>query len=322
MRLFLVRHGESVDNVAGLYAGSRDSPLTNHGVLQARRLGAHLASRSSIIGPVHRIFSSNLQRAVKTAEAITEAQAGVAGVSDMPTVVQLAELRERDFGSEEGKRYGTRAQPAEIAARPVNWVEPESREAMKSRVDRFIQAYLIPTVLRGFESDANHSVVVVAHGIIHNVLLRSLLSQFGPEEITRLSRPSDPPGRSESLASWSNTGYLEANLRLVKRPATTAPVGLNSAALFPSQTNPPTAAQPALTAVGYSKGEAPALAIRMTVQTVNSNHHLAGLKKTRGGIGSAAFDQKQKTLDSMFSRPAQKPKFNTDGNGGSSSTRG
>lgn len=25
-RLFLIRHGETVDNVAGLYAGSRDSP--------------------------------------------------------------------------------------------------------------------------------------------------------------------------------------------------------------------------------------------------------------------------------------------------------
>ncbi|KAK7731824.1 hypothetical protein SLS53_008645 [Cytospora paraplurivora] len=303
-------------------AGSRDSPLTNHGVLQARRLGAHLASRSSTIGPVHHIFSSNLQRAVKTAEAITEAQAGVAGLGDVPVVVQLAELRERDFGSDEGKRYGTRAQPAEIAARPVDWIEPESRVAMKMRVDRFIQAYLIPAVLRGFESGANHSVVVVAHGIILNVLLRSLLSQFGPEEITRLSRPSDPPGRSESLATWSNTGYVEANLRLVKRPATMAPVGLNSSAPLPSQPTPPSAVQPALAAVGHGGGDASAFAIRMTVQTVNSNHHLAGLKKTRGGIGSAAFDQKQKTLDSMFSRPAQKPKLNIDGNGGSSSTRG
>lgn len=240
----------------------------------------------------------------------------------MPAVVQLAEIRERDFGSDEGKRYGTRAQPAEIAARPVDWVEPESREAMKTRVDRFIQAHLIPTVLRGFESDAHHSIVVVAHGIILNVLLRSLLSRFGPEEITRLSRPSDPPGRSESLASWSNTGYLEADLRLVKRPAITAPVGLKSVAPFPSQTNPSSAVQPTLPTVGHGSGDASAFAIRMTVRTVNSNHHLAGLKKTRGGIGSAAFDQKQKTLDSMFSRPAQEPKLNTDGDGGSSGTRG
>ncbi|ROV97010.1 hypothetical protein VSDG_04063 [Cytospora chrysosperma] len=283
MRLFLVRHGESVDNVAGLYAGSRDSSLTNHGVLQARRLGIHLASRSSTIGPVQHIFSSNLQRAVKTAEAVAEAQSGIAGVQDIPVAVQLAELREKNFGSEEGKRFGTRHQSAEFPARPADWVEPESRGAMKIRVDRFIDAHLVPTVLRGFDSDRNHSVVVVAHGIILNVILSCLLARFGPEELARLSRPSDASGRPESLASWSNTGYLEANLRLLKTNTATA-----------------------------------SAAIRMTVQSVNCNHHLAGLKKTRGGIGSAAFDPKQKTMDSLLSRAAKKPKLGNDGGGVSS----
>lgn len=256
-------------------------------MLQARRLGIHLASRSSTIGPVRHIFSSNLQRAFKTAEAVAEAQAGVAGVHDVPAAVQLAELREKDFGSEEGKRYGTRIHSAGASARPVDWVEAESRGAMKMRIDQFIDAHLIPTVLQGFDSDTNHSVVVVAHGIILNVILRCLLSRFGPEELTRLSRPGDASGKLESLASWSNTGYLEANLHLVQTDAATG-----------------------------------STAIRMTVQTVNCNHHLSGLKKTRGGIGSAAFDPKQKTMDSLFSRPAKKPKIGNDGDGGSSGAHG
>ncbi|KAM3468559.1 hypothetical protein MY5147_007828, partial [Beauveria neobassiana] len=44
MRLLLIRHGETVDNVAGIFAGVRDSALTTHGVLQAGRLGGHLAA--------------------------------------------------------------------------------------------------------------------------------------------------------------------------------------------------------------------------------------------------------------------------------------
>jgi len=42
MRLYLIRHGETVDNVAGLYAGMKDSPLTNHGVEQIKRLGSYV----------------------------------------------------------------------------------------------------------------------------------------------------------------------------------------------------------------------------------------------------------------------------------------
>lgn len=75
MRLLLIRHGETVDNVAGVYAGSRDSALTAHGVLQAGRLAAHLAEHVE----VDRMFSSDLQRAAITAQAILDAQKRATG---------------------------------------------------------------------------------------------------------------------------------------------------------------------------------------------------------------------------------------------------
>ncbi|CRK15202.1 hypothetical protein BN1723_010577, partial [Verticillium longisporum] len=40
--------------------------------------------------------------------------------------------------------------------------------------------------------------------------------------------------------------------------------------------------------------------LRLSFVVFNNTSHLAGLKKTRGGIGSAQFDQKQKTLTSFF----------------------
>lgn len=39
MKLWLVRHGETEANVAGLYSGHAPTPLTPRGVAQARALG-------------------------------------------------------------------------------------------------------------------------------------------------------------------------------------------------------------------------------------------------------------------------------------------
>ena len=137
MHIFLIRHGESVDNVAGLYAGSRDSALTAHGVLQTRRLGLHLA-RSGV--HVKHIFSSNLQRAVKTAEAVLDAQNPKAK-GNAVELVQLTELREKDFGSGEGVRFGVGKsgdrKPHEGAETP---------EAMRVRADRFLDDHLFPAL--------------------------------------------------------------------------------------------------------------------------------------------------------------------------------
>lgn len=252
---------------------------------------------------------SNLQRAVKTAEAVAEIQTELDPTGEVIGIVQLPELREKNFGSDEGRRFGSRG--AEQSPRPAGWIEAESKESMKARVERFIDAHLIPTVLRGFHSDVNHSLAIVAHGIILNVLLRSLLTRFGPEELTRLTRPTDTPGKMEWLASWSNTGYLEADLRLR--------ISAPSAAAEPRPATTPSNGRPMLGSVVPRQGsrdnavatadarqvEAPTLEILMTVTTVNCTDHLQGLKKTRGGIGSAAFDQKQKTMDSFFTRSAK-----------------
>lgn len=251
--------------------------------------------------------------------------------------MQLLELREKDFGSEEGKRFGTRGkQEALDASKAADWVEPESQELMKKRIERFIDAHFVPTVLQAASDASAGSVVIVAHGIILNVLLTSLLVRFGPEEIAKLTKPGDASWRSEWLASWSNTGYLEADLQLttpVAVPASGIPIPEHS--LADGLAAKETAAVRAVSSVAApSKGAAavsqpgtasalvanvpsPTLAstsnIQLAVRAVNCIEHLQGLKKTRGGIGSAGHDEKQKTVDSFFSRPAKKPKRDESG---------
>ncbi|KAK4238836.1 hypothetical protein C8A03DRAFT_14770 [Achaetomium macrosporum] len=290
MRLFLVRHGETVDNVAGIYAGTRDSPLTSHGVLQARRLGAHLAALSARIGPVRHVFASDLRRAVETAQAVIDAvdactQAGLSasGNADADaaklTLVSLLELRERDFGSAEGAKYGV-----------VALTDAESREQMRARAERFVQGYLLPLLEEHGKKEG--SVVVVAHGMILDSLLRVLLAWFGPTEMARLGNPR--------TTAWSNTGYAELVVAVSPAPAS----GRDAAEAE---------VEAEVDVVSGKRASAPTprqqeQRFKLSLVGINVLKHLEGLKKTRGGIGSAQFDKRQRTVDSFFGPAAKKPR--------------
>ncbi|KAH8900893.1 phosphoglycerate mutase-like protein [Thozetella sp. PMI_491] len=272
MRLLLVRHGETVDNVAGVYAGSRDSPLTAHGVLQAQRLGQHLAAQENIT----HVFSSDLQRASNTAQATVEARQPEARVP----VVTLRDLRERDFGSSEGTSFLAKANTSGAARSR----DAETYGQMGARINRFIVGHLAP-VLEAPETHATTSecsVVVVAHGIILNVLLWALVSKYAPDDLKTYTGGT---GRPDYMNAWSNTGYALILLRLSNagEQSTSASAGLAPASLSGQQ-------------------------FEFSIAALNETSHLKGLKKTRGGIGSARFDGKQKTLDSFFGSSTKTPK--------------
>ncbi|KAJ4125197.1 hypothetical protein NW754_013483 [Fusarium falciforme] len=249
MRLLLIRHGETVDNVAGVYAGSRDSALTAHGVLQAGRLAAHLAEHVE----VDRMFSSDLQRAAITAQAILDAQKRATGVK----LVVAPELREKDFGSGEGVKFGL----------AFEFGGEETPEAMRKRCDRFLGEHLGPLLYE------DSTVCIVAHGILLGVLYKALCARLSPVTIAPGAQARPRPASTPFHPSWSNTGYLEA----------------------------------VITALPDTKGR-----FQMRVDKVNSVEHTKTLKRTRGGIGSAKFDAKQKTMDSFFTPAPKKPKCEED----------
>ncbi|KAK7980517.1 Xaa-Pro aminopeptidase P [Apiospora arundinis] len=290
MHLLLVRHGESTDNVANLYAGSRDAPLTNHGVLQARRLAEHLLSPASEAesGCITHIFTSNLQRAYKTAGAVADAQARSINLDGGPPyvadVVQLTELREKDFGSSEGKRFGTKSTAInkETTLEPARSDE-EAPAAMVARVNRFIDVHLFPIIEQ--YSISHDRVLVVAHGIILNYLLRALNTRFGGMKL-------------ENNATWSNTGVLQALVRAHKgdrsRDTNSKSDELRREKPSSSRSAPGSTPPPQI----YT----------FIVQSINNVDHLKGLKKTRGGVGSAKFDPRQRTMDSFFTSTAKKRK--------------
>ncbi|KAN0112277.1 phosphoglycerate mutase-like protein [Hyaloscypha variabilis] len=341
MRLLLIRHGETVDNVAGNYAGITDSALTNHGVLQANRLGNHLAENGV---KVSYLFSSDLQRAFITAEAIREAQDPT-----RPQTTKLQLLREQDFGFYEGKKFFERPREGNKTGKDAHleahrdepgFVDVESKESMRIRVDAFIDAHLVQLM---HEVEEDKTVAVVAHGIILSHLWRAILKRFHPFVTVAPEVQSRAPGFSlEYLGGWSNTGYLD--LEVKRRPGSVGRFSGSSADAAPSadisiispisgapdpvlpdgslpegtesQNPPPTSSSalpqnPATTEeTAFDPSHAPPRGLQdfyLVINAVNSQEHLKGLKKTRGGIGSLKHDSNQQRVDSFFKKQKLEP---------------
>ncbi|CAK3987476.1 phosphoglycerate mutase [Lecanosticta acicola] len=321
MELYLIRHGETVDNVAGLYAGVRDSALTNYGHDQANRLGQHFAK--SNVRFTH-IFSSPLHRAAKTAEAIKLCQRDDGRAENLCNAVDITkvpELIEQDFGYYEGKPFHARSNPKRSgreAHRDQHKDEPgfqdvESKESMDSRADKFLDGHLLPL----FEKDgaAPFVVGIVSHGMLLSHLWRRLLLRLPPKSVSVDPEVTAAKGSIilQHLGGWSNTGYLE--LAFDRAAKSEVPQAFSLPAT--SKQDPTDLVQTA-TATTSSEGM-PASATNSEASTshdmpqmlngwsilicaIDRKDHLIGLKRQRGGIGSSAHDKGHKKLDGFFKR--------------------
>ncbi len=132
-QLILVRHAETMHNVAGIAQGWSDSALSERGERQVLALAERVARQAP-----DALFSSTLDRALSTARAIAEA----CGLE----VVPLDDLREMNFGRWEGQAFlDVRRSDAEAVRR---WMDDpdapcpggESHNDMRRRMERAFAA--------------------------------------------------------------------------------------------------------------------------------------------------------------------------------------
>ena len=281
-------------------AGITDSALTNHGMLQARHLGIHLATRFRFT----HVFSSDLKRAFKTAVAVQEGQmeryANVAGIR------QLRVLQEQNFGSYERKPFGTRDKTAEKPTakskpgpRPPDFQEAESKASLARRADRFLDEYLVP-IIRETKMDREREVAVISHGILLSALWKCLLRRFALHSVT-VGQGVDIQGGDvttlEHLGAWANTGYLELNIQFQQSTGRLA--GITEILIAEEATTKDidrSSARPNARSVTVLYDW------KMTVRAVNCRDHLRGLKRTGGGVGSSKHDESQKNIDTFFKK--------------------
>lgn len=135
MKIYLVRHGQSVGNLRRLWYGSTDHPLTDLGREQARLVGEKLKNASFAV-----CYASPLSRAWETAQLV------MAGRSQ--PIIPVPDLQEQHMGLLEHKTFDqvAQAEPDRISRYNENWVHetPPEGEAydtgMAPRVARVLDS--------------------------------------------------------------------------------------------------------------------------------------------------------------------------------------
>jgi broad specificity phosphatase PhoE len=150
--LYLIRHGETESNRNELLHGATDVPLNETGEAQAELVGERIAQTLT----VDRLYASPLQRALRTAMAISR-RTGLEPII-MPG------LAEMHFGAAEGVRFHDLVElfPEEfprfldLSDSDVRYPDGESRREFLSRVRQSIDQIV--------DESPGLQVVAVAHG--------------------------------------------------------------------------------------------------------------------------------------------------------------
>ena len=190
-KLILLRHGQSQWNFENKFTGWTDVPLTEKGQNEARKAG-QLIKKHKI--KIDKIFSSNLQRANKTAEiAIKEAE--IIDLWEENKLIMSTDdsLNERDYGDlvglnkiETAKKFGE--DQVHVWRRPYDTPPPngESLKDVVNRVSPYYEREILPYI------NDNKNVLIAAHGNS----LRATMIQLGlykPEQISSIELPTGSP---------------------------------------------------------------------------------------------------------------------------------
>ena len=161
MKIYLVRHGETDWNQAGLLQGQTDIALNAQGLEQAREAAERLKEV-----PFEIAFCSPLIRAKRTAEIII----GERSV----TLTTDERLRELNFGPWEGVDIRSIKDAAsQPFTNPGSYIPPvgaESFAQLYKRSSEFVDQVLLP--LEG----TYETVLVVAHGGVNRSILNPVLN--------------------------------------------------------------------------------------------------------------------------------------------------
>lgn len=190
-QLVLVRHGQSTANASGVWQGQMEFPLSEEGRYQARLVGRALADEK-----LDAVYSSPLQRAFQTAEAIVSE----AGLSK--PAIPVRGLIERAGGILEGMTWAEqeRRNP-DLVRKFLSIPEEERWTLVGAEPDEQVLARFEAAIaeIRDRHPDGGR-VVVVSHGGAMRAFLRG---RFGPGVLPGTVRA---PNASVTRLEWGRNG--------------------------------------------------------------------------------------------------------------------
>ena len=161
-KVILVRHGQTLWNLEMKYQGHCDVALTEKGLQQAQ-----LAANSLANEEISAIYSSDLDRAFKTAECIAQKHKLQVGV--------IAELREINFGQWEGLTYDKiNSEWSETMTKL--FTHPDEIQIPGGETFREVKERATNALAKLIEKHPNETIVVVSHGGTIRTLLCAALN--------------------------------------------------------------------------------------------------------------------------------------------------
>ena len=206
MKLYFVRHGRTVWNLEGRFQGaSGDSPLLPESTDVLKQLGQYLKEI-----PFDTIYSSDLPRAVKSAEIIQSQLQAPCPLKSIP------DLREWQLGKLEGLKIATlnAIYPEQIKAFRSNLARFDTRmfeaESLYSTTHRTIQ------FIKSLKESPAERILIVGHGANLTASLRTLLGykeahlrKEGGLANASLTVLETDDFETFTLERWNDTSYQE-----------------------------------------------------------------------------------------------------------------
>lgn len=206
MKLYFVRHGRTLWNLEGRFQGaSGDSPLLPESIDILKQLGQHLKEI-----PFDTIYSSDLPRAVKSAEIIQSQLQSPCPLKSIPN------LREWQLGKLEGLKIATlnAIYPQQIKAFRSNLAQFDTRmfeaESLYSTTQRTIQ------FIKSLKESPAERILIVGHGANLTASLRTLLGykeahlrKEGGLANASLTVLETDDFETFTLERWNDTSYQE-----------------------------------------------------------------------------------------------------------------
>lgn len=224
MNVYIVRHGQTLFNYLERVQGWSDSPLTEKGIKQGKAVAEYLSDTK-----FDKVYSSDLKRAIETAEFIIDKQQSSVHLQTTP-LLREAYYGSFEGGSEEGPwtpvylEYGfdPKKIKEDFSGSLQKVLENHSNEEIRNiiaendplylaenfheywgRINQFTEEKLFP--------DNENNVLVVCHGGTSQLMLEILLSQskglVEPDNCsTTIVKIEEKVNR---LVKYNNTAYLE-----------------------------------------------------------------------------------------------------------------
>lgn len=177
LELILIRHGETVFNSEERLQGGHDSPLTEKGAAEARKLGEALRK---FCGPVHAWYVSPQGRARQTSKILRDTwQQGTTAVLPEEQVHDdIAEIRCGDWEGLQRSEIPAAGLQRVHLSKDIAYPNGESVLDVSQRCMQFLGDWR--RALPEMTSDGVHRTIVVSHGNLVRCM-GGVLSGLGPD---------------------------------------------------------------------------------------------------------------------------------------------